>query len=99
MTRAMALDFGPNIRVNTINPGWIAVERTTREMSNDQRQQLVSIHPVGRIGTPEDVAGVATFLASDDAAFVTGASILVDGGRSAVMQDDTLPDYREARKD
>jgi NAD(P)-dependent dehydrogenase (short-subunit alcohol dehydrogenase family) len=39
------------------------------------------------------VAGVAAFLATEDAAFITGASILVDGGRGAVMQDDTLPDY------
>jgi glucose 1-dehydrogenase len=97
MTRAMALDFGPDIRVNTINPGWIAVERTTMEMDEDQRYRLESIHPVGRIGSPEDVAGVATFLASADATFVTGASLLVDGGRSAVMQDNTLPDYRDQK--
>lgn len=96
MTRAMALDFGPDIRVNTINPGWVAVERTTADMSTEEREELASIHPVGRIGQPEDVAGVATFLASDEAAFVTGENILVDGGRSAVMQDDTLPDYRTA---
>lgn len=94
MTRAMALDLGPRIRVNTINPGWVAVDRTTADMDRQRRRQLDRIHPVGRIGRPEDVAGVAAFLASDDAAFVTGASILVDGGRGAVMQDDTLPDYR-----
>jgi len=99
MTRAMALDLGPDVRVNTINPGWVAVERTTAEMSNEKRQELASIHPVGRIGRPEDIAGVTAFLASDDAAFVTGASILVDGGRSAVMQDDTLPDYKKAREE
>jgi len=97
MTRAMALDLGPSIRVNTVNPGWIAVKRTTATMSEEQRRHLDSIHPVGRIGRPEDVAGVVAFLASDDAAFVTGASILVDGGRGAVMQDDTLPDYRAKR--
>nr|WP_281247709.1 hypothetical protein [Haladaptatus litoreus] len=43
------------------------------------------------------MAGVVAFLASNDAAFVTGASILADGGRTAVMQDDTLPDYRKRR--
>lgn len=99
MTRAMALDFGPDIRVNTINPGWVAVERTTAEMSGEKRKRLESIHPVGRLGSPEDVAGVAAFLVSDDAAFITGANITVDGGRSAVMQDDTLPDYRQGRKE
>lgn len=98
MTRAMALDFGPKIRVNTVNPGWIAVERTTEELSERDREQLAAIHPVGRIGRPEDVAGVVAFLSGDDAGFVTGASILVDGGRSAVMQDDTLPNYRAMRE-
>lgn len=93
MTRAMALDFGPEVRVNTINPGWVAVERTVADMSHEERQRIESVHPVGRIGNPEDIAGLATFLASDDAAFITGTSVLIDGGRSAVMQDDTLPNY------
>jgi len=99
MTRAMALDFGPEIRVNTINPGWVAVDRTTADMSADKQRHLESIHPVGRIGQPADVANTAAFLASDEAGFITGTSVLVDGGRSAVMQDDTLPDYRAARDD
>jgi NAD(P)-dependent dehydrogenase (short-subunit alcohol dehydrogenase family) len=98
MTRAMALDFGPQIRVNTVNPGWVAIDRTTGEMDDDRRAELESIHPVGRLGTPADVAGVVSFLASDDAGFVTGANVVADGGRAAVMQDDTLPDYR-ARRD
>jgi glucose 1-dehydrogenase len=98
MTRAMALDFGPEIRVNTINPGWVAVDRTTADMDEKRRRELASIHPVGRIGNPEDIAGTAAFLASDDAGFVTGASLLVDGGRGAVMQDDALPNYRELRE-
>lgn len=93
MTRAMALDLGPDIRVNTVNPGWIAIERTMRDMDEEKCAELERIHPVGRIGTPADVAGVVAFLASEDAAFMTGESVLVDGGRTAVMQDDTLPDY------
>lgn len=97
MTRAMALDFGPAIRVNTVNPGWVAVERTVSGMDDDYREHLESIHPVGRLGEPSDVAAAVAFLASDAAGFVTGASLLVDGGRSAVMQDDTLPDYRDRR--
>ncbi|ELZ28522.1 short-chain dehydrogenase/reductase SDR [Halogeometricum pallidum JCM 14848] len=98
MTRAMALDFGPDVRVNTVNPGWVDIDRTTEGMSDERRRELEAIHPVGRLGTPEDIAGVVSFLASDDAAFVTGAHLLADGGRAAVMQDDTLPDYRARRE-
>jgi NAD(P)-dependent dehydrogenase (short-subunit alcohol dehydrogenase family) len=99
MTRAMALDFGPSVRVNTVTPGWVAIDRTTAEMDDSYRDHLESIHPVGRLGRPADVAGAVAFLASDDAAFLTGESLLVDGGRTAVMQDDTLPDYRERREE
>jgi NAD(P)-dependent dehydrogenase (short-subunit alcohol dehydrogenase family) len=96
MTRALALELGPyGIRVNTVNPGWIEVERTRDELDDDDRDRVERIHPLGRIGTPEDVAGTVAFLASDDAAFVTGASLLVDGGRSAVMQDHTFVEYAD----
>jgi glucose 1-dehydrogenase len=99
MTRAMALDLGPHVRVNTVNPGWIAVERTVSEMSDDRRRELASLHPVGRLGAPDDVAAAVAFLASDEAGFVTGTTLVVDGGRTAVMQDDTLPDYRQRLTD
>lgn len=94
MTRAMALDFGPDVRVNTVSPGWVAVERTTGDIDGSRLASLEAQHPVGRIGEPADVAGAVSFLLSGDAAFVTGANLTVDGGRSAVLQDDTLPDYR-----
>jgi glucose 1-dehydrogenase len=93
MTRAMALDFGPNIRVNSISPGYIEVERNEEALSGYYRTQLERIHPVGRIGQPEDVAGVASFLASTDAAFITGANIPIDGGRGVVLQDDTVGEH------
>ncbi len=94
MTRAMALDLGPEgITVNTINPGWIEIERTRAELGDDY-EYTEDIHPVGRLGTPADVAGLAAFLASDDATFITGESVLIDGGRSQVMQDDAFLDYR-----
>ncbi|SFR30409.1 MULTISPECIES: SDR family NAD(P)-dependent oxidoreductase [Halorubrum] len=98
MTRSLAVDFGPRVRVNTVVPGWVEVERTRDELPEGRLEEVESIHPTGRIGTPADVAGAVSFLASEDAAFVTGAALLVDGGRGAVMQDDTLPDYR-ARED
>ena len=98
MTRSLAVDFGPQVRVNTVVPGWVEVERTREELPEGRLEEVESIHPTGRIGTPADVAGAVSFLASEDAAFVTGGALLVDGGRGAVMQDDTLPDYR-ARED
>ena len=98
MTRALALELGPlGIRVNTINPGWIEIERTRTELSDDDRQQVEAMHPLGRIGTPEDVAATVSFLTSDEAAFITGTSLLVDGGRTAVMQDHSFLDYKENR--
>jgi NAD(P)-dependent dehydrogenase (short-subunit alcohol dehydrogenase family) len=90
MTKAMAVDLGPAVRANSISPGWIEVERTRVELSATDRRHVESIHPVDRIGTPADVAGVVSFLASEDAAFITGEDIVVDGGRSAVLQDDSL---------
>jgi len=94
MTRSLAVDCGPKVRVNTVVPGWVEVERTRDELPEGRLEEVESIHPTGRIGTVADVAGAVSFLASEDAAFVTGSALLVDGGRGAVMQDDTLPDYR-----
>ena len=99
MTRAMALDFGPRIRANAVAPGWVAVERTTAEMSEERRRELAGIHPVGRLGEPEDVAAAVAFLASEEAGYATGTSLVVDGGRTAVMQDDPLPDYAARREE
>lgn len=95
MTRALALELGPDaITVNTINPGWIEVDRTRAELGDDY-ERTETLHPVGRLGTPADVAGVAAFLASDDATFLTGESVLIDGGRSQVLQDDAYLAYRD----
>ncbi|NHN40429.1 SDR family oxidoreductase [Halorubellus sp. JP-L1] len=93
MTRAMALDLGPQVRVNSVNPGWVLVDRTAAELPDDRRRDVENAHPVGRLGEPADVAAAVAFLASDDAGFVTGSTLVVDGGRTVVMQDDTLPDY------
>jgi NAD(P)-dependent dehydrogenase (short-subunit alcohol dehydrogenase family) len=98
MTRALALELGPlGIRVNTINPGWVEVERTRQELSDDDRERVEAMHPLGRIGTPDDVAATAAFLTSDEASFITGTSLLVDGGRTAVMQDHSFLEYARSR--
>ncbi len=80
LTKGMAVELGPHgIRVNCIGPGWI---RTGMNPLTDEARvaRILEGVPLGRIGTPRDVAGAALFLASDDAAYVTGVIIFVDGG-------------------
>jgi 3-oxoacyl-[acyl-carrier protein] reductase len=76
-TRAAALDLAPyGIRVVAIAPGSIA----TAPLSEEQARERGRTIPLGRMGTPEDIAGVATFLASDAARYLTGHTVAVDGG-------------------
>lgn len=83
MTRSLALDVAPhNIRVNAVSPGYIATDLLEEYFNTipGARDAALSVHPLGRIGTPENVAEVVCFLASPAAAFVTGANWSVDGG-------------------
>jgi 3-oxoacyl-[acyl-carrier protein] reductase len=89
MTEAMACELGPSgIRVNTISPGSIDVSpgrqwSTVPESqggASDRYKSIVSFIPQGRLGEPNDIAGAALFLASDDAAYVNGHNLVVDGG-------------------
>jgi NAD(P)-dependent dehydrogenase (short-subunit alcohol dehydrogenase family) len=78
-------DSARGVRVNCISPGFIETEqmRTYLESHADpegRRAEVVRLHPIGRIGRPEEVAAATAFLASDDASFVTGAELAVDGG-------------------
>ena len=88
LTRAMALDHGPEkIRVNAICPGYIDTPLMEKWLASvpdrdDTMRQVLSCHPLGRIGTPRDVAEAALFLASDVASFISGASLTVDGAMS-----------------
>lgn len=89
MSKAMALDYAKyGIRVNTINPGCIDTPMLAQEAkaSGDPRKYMKRTredHPIGRVGTPEEVAHAVLFLASDDAGFVTGAALSIDGGLTA----------------
>lgn len=83
MTRAMAADYARNgIRVNCICPGWIDTPMGDPFFLNDPAAKALAANyqPVGRLGLPADIAGAAVFLCSDDAVFVTGTSLVVDGG-------------------
>ncbi|HYL93665.1 MAG TPA: SDR family NAD(P)-dependent oxidoreductase, partial [Alphaproteobacteria bacterium] len=85
MTRAMALDHAAeNIRVNCVCPGLVETAMVAGFVTDEQaRRQRLALHPLGRFGQPEDVAGAAVFLASDEAAWITGAAFPVDGGYTA----------------
>ena len=81
LTRHLAREFGPhNINVNAIAPGVIGTERIIEQMSDAQRRRTETATPLGRIGSPEDIAGVVAFLTSEDARHVTGVTIDVNGG-------------------
>lgn len=84
LTRIMAHDLAQfGIRVNGIVPGSI-VTGLTRKLYDDPetRAFLTGLHPIGRVGTPDDMNGIAVFLASDESSFATGAHFFVDGGIS-----------------
>lgn len=86
LARIMALDHGAQgIRVNSLSPGAVMTSRVVSRYGSPEavRAALESRYPIGRIGTVEDVALAATYLASDEASFVTGTDFLVDGGYTA----------------
>jgi NAD(P)-dependent dehydrogenase (short-subunit alcohol dehydrogenase family) len=85
LTRSLALAWAADhIRVNAIAPGWIETDLTAGHVADPERSgQILDRTPLGRWGTPDDLAGPALFLASDAARFVTGTTLFVDGGYSA----------------
>ena len=85
LTKQFAIAFGDKgVRVNAVCPGYIETPIIAKRLAHDNgREFLVDLHPIGRLGQPEEVAAVAAFLASDAASFVTGVAMPVDGGYSA----------------
>jgi len=85
LTKNFAIRYGPrNVRVNCINPGWIATPMTQMLRTDENIQRHVETQvPMGRFGLPEEIAKLALFLASDESSYVTGASHVIDGGWTA----------------
>jgi NAD(P)-dependent dehydrogenase (short-subunit alcohol dehydrogenase family) len=85
LTKQIAVEYGPRgIRCNAISPGFIVTERTMVGRTEADLVWDAEAYPVGRIGYPADVAAAAAFLASDDAAFISGVDLPVDGGLTSV---------------
>jgi len=92
LTRNMALDYGPVIRVNAIGPGWVLTP-LIEDLFNSYddpiavKKEIEERQVMKRIGTPEDIGHACTFLASDQASFITGTQLFVDGGLTAILED------------
>lgn len=87
LTKVLALDHAADgIRVNTVSPGAVVTDRIIRRFGSAQaaRAQLTPLHPIGRLGETDEIARAIAFVASDDAAFMTGSDLLIDGGYNAL---------------
>ncbi|NKY85153.1 3-oxoacyl-ACP reductase FabG1 [Nocardia veterana] len=81
MARAITREIGSrNITANVVAPGFIDTDMTREEMTEDMREMAQKLIPAGRIGQPDEVAAAISFLASDDASYISGAILPVDGG-------------------
>jgi len=89
LTRSLALDWGPRkIRAVAVSPGWVRTQPAIDflEAADDpaaEEQRVKDLHPVKRIGEPRDIGALVAFLASDEASYITGTEIVIDGGISA----------------
>ena len=89
LTRSIALDWGHhNIRAVAVSPGWVRTQPAIDflEAADDpaaEEQRVKDLHPVKRIGEPKDIGALVAFLASDEAGYITGTEIVIDGGISA----------------
>jgi NAD(P)-dependent dehydrogenase (short-subunit alcohol dehydrogenase family) len=83
LTRSMALELAPKVRVNAVCPGYILTPMQEAEYTPEMLNACESKIPLGRLGRPEDVAALFAFLASDEAEFISGETIVIDGGEIA----------------
>lgn len=83
LSRSMALELGPAVRVNAVCPGFIMTPMQEAEYSNEMRVTFENKVPLRKLGKPQDVAALFAFLASDEAAFISGQYFVVDGGEIA----------------
>ena len=89
MTKAMAVDLNGKVRVNAISPAAIETDMLRAGFNNDQSaiDELRKVHPIQKIGSPNEVAELALFLVSEKAGFINGANYTLDGGISSVLKD------------
>jgi NAD(P)-dependent dehydrogenase (short-subunit alcohol dehydrogenase family) len=91
LTRQLAVEYGPdNVRVNAICPGHIVTERMAERWREhpDTLRFFAEQYPLRRTGTPDDIANAVVFLCSDEASFITGQALVVDGGLTIQIQED-----------
>ena len=83
LTRSMALELAPTVRVNAVCPGFILTPMQEAEYTSEMQRAFANKIPLNRLGRPAEVAALLCFLASDDAAFITGQHFVIDGGELA----------------
>jgi 3-oxoacyl-[acyl-carrier protein] reductase len=79
LTQALAVELGPDIRVNAVAPAVVKTKFATK-LYEGREDEVAAAYPLKRLGVPEDVGGAVAFLLSDDAAWITGQLLVVDGG-------------------
>lgn len=82
-TKCIALDFAKyNIRANTVCPGWVEID-SNREFIKQSKNEILKMNPIGRVGQPEEISKAVLFLASCESSYMTGTSLIIDGGYTA----------------